>query len=254
MGRLAGKVALISGTAGGQGRAAAILFAREGARVVGSDLDGAGSAETAAMVNESGGAMLSVGPLDLSVSEEAERWIVAAVETFGGIDILYNNASAARFSPMPEVTDAEWSFVLRHELDIVFFSTRSAWSHLAKGGGSVVNTASASGLMGNKFLPATAHAAAKAGVIGMTRQLAAEGAAHGIRVNSVTPGIVASPATASLLAQGPGHPAAAMVERTALGLGEPEDVAYGALYLASDEARWVTGSNLVIDGGRTSLL
>jgi NAD(P)-dependent dehydrogenase (short-subunit alcohol dehydrogenase family) len=255
MGRLDGKVALISGTAGGQGRAAALLFAAEGARIVGCDLDAERARETVALVRAVGGEMISIAPLDVSDDEGARTWIDRAVTEWGGIDVLYNNASIARFSPVAETSADDWRFVVRNELDIVFYCARAAWPRLVeRGGGSIVNTASVSGLMGNRLLPMSAHAATKAAVIGLTRQLAAEGSTVGIRANTITPGVVETPATAQLQAQGGATPFSAMVERTPLGLGTPEDIAYGALYLASDESRWVTGTNLIIDGGRSSVL
>lgn len=253
MGRLDGKTVLISGTAGGQGRAAARIFAREGARVVGCDIRGDAAAETVELVRADGHRMLSPGPFDLATADGATAWVRAAVEAHGTIDVLYNNASTARFSPFMETTSEDWSSVMRNELEIVFHCCQAAWPYLSVAGGSVVNVASTSGLVGSRTLPTSAHSAAKAGVLGLTRQLAAEGAPVGIRVNSITPGLVRSPATETRLAQGEDGPLAGLVAATALGIGEPEDVAYGALYLASDESRWVTGTNLAIDGGRSTI-
>jgi NAD(P)-dependent dehydrogenase (short-subunit alcohol dehydrogenase family) len=245
-------VALISGTAGGQGRAAALLFAREGAKVVGCDIEAAGSAETVDMVRDAGGEMVSVD-VDVSTPAGAAEWVAAAVEEWGAVDILYNNASIARFSPIPTIPSEEWSFVMRNELDIIIHGTQAAWPQLADGGGSIVNIASVSGLVGSRQLPSAAHAATKAGVIGLTRQLAAEGVAVGIRANSISPGVVETPASAEFIAMGDEGPLADLIAATPLGVGKPDDVAYGALYLVSDEARWVTGTNLVIDGGRIAI-
>lgn len=252
MGRLDGKVALISGTGGGQGREAALLFAREGARVVGCDISPDGDAETVALVGEAGGEMITV-EADVSNSAGAARWVAAAVECWGTIDVLYNNASTARFGPVPEVTDEDWSFVMRNELDIIITGTQAAWPYLGEGGGSIINISSVSALVGSRRLPTAAHSAAKAGVVGLTVQLAAEGVAAGIRANSITPGLVETPASAELIAMGDEGPLADLISQTPLGVGRPEDVAFGALYLASDEARWVTGTNLVIDGGRVAI-
>ena len=248
--RLAGKVALITGTAGGQGRAAALLFAREGATIVGCDLKEEEAQETVAMVAAAGGAMTSSEPLDLGDSAAARAWVDAAAARHGGFDILYNNASAVRFASIAEMTDEQWHFTVRNELDLMFYTCSAAWPHLvARGGGSIINTGS---ICGVSALPATpgsiAHAATKGGVIAMTRELALEGGPHGIRANTISPGIIDSPATAAQLAQPgfrEGHLAGLMIER----IGTPEDVAAAALFLASEESGWMTGANLLLDGG-----
>jgi meso-butanediol dehydrogenase/(S,S)-butanediol dehydrogenase/diacetyl reductase len=251
-GRLEGRVVLISGTAGGQGRAAARLFAAEGARVVGCDIAADLAAETVELVRGDGGQMISV-TTDVSDAAGAGRWVEAALAEWGRVDVLYNNASIARFGPVPDFSAEDWSFVMRNELDIVMVGSQAAWPHLAAADGCIVNIASASGLVGSKKLPAGAHAAAKAGVIGLTRQLAAEGVEAGIRANSITPGLVETPASAELIALGPAGPLGDLLAQTPLGVGRPEDIAFGALYLCSEEARWVTGTNLVIDGGRVAI-
>jgi NAD(P)-dependent dehydrogenase (short-subunit alcohol dehydrogenase family) len=203
-------------------------------------------------VTQAGGEMRSLTG-DVSDEGGAAAWVAAAVEAWGTVDVLYNNASIARFGPVPDIPADDWSFVLRNELDIIHVAAQAAWPHLADGGGTIVNVSSASALVGSRRLPAAAHAAAKAGVLGLTRQLAAEGAAVGIRVNAVTPGLVETPASKDLIAMGADGPLADLIAQTPLGVGQPQDVAYGALYLASDEARWVTGTNLVIDGGRVAI-
>lgn len=248
MARLAGKIAFITGVARGQGRTAALLFAREGARIVGCDLDAAGAQATAAEVASRGGVMTSHGPMDLSRRADAREWIDAGVAEAGGIDILYNNAGALKFAALPEMSEQEWDFTLRNELDLVFNATQAAWPHLiSRGGGSIVNTASGAALRGNGRLGASAHAAAKAAVMGLTRQAAAEGAPHKIRVNSVSPGAIEPPAGATYL---DAATSMSIVAGIPLGVwGQPEDVAHCALYLASDEARWVTGAVFVVDGG-----
>lgn len=248
--RLAGKVALITGTAGGQGRAAALLFAREGATIVGCDLKEEEAQETVAMVAAAGGTMTSSQPLDLGDSAAARAWVDAAAARHGGFDILYNNASAVRFASIAEMTDEQWHFTVRNELDLMFYTCSAAWPHLvARGGGSIINTGS---ICGVSALPATpgsiAHAATKGGVIAMTRELALEGGPLGIRANTISPGIIDSPATAGQLAQPgfrEGHLAGLMIER----IGTPEDVAAAALFLASEESSWMTGANLLLDGG-----
>ena len=153
MGSLDGKVALISGTARGMGRAAAVEFAARGAMVFGCDLDEAGSAETVDLVTKEGGTMAALAPVNLSSAEGVKAWVEAAVERFGGVDILYNNASALRNGPLLELSDDDWHFTIRNELDIVWYSVRAAWPELVKrGGGSVINVASIAGKLGARFV------------------------------------------------------------------------------------------------------
>lgn len=250
-GRLQDRVALITGTAGGQGRAAALLFAREGAVVVGADLDAAGDRETAELVRAEGGTMSVRGPVDLGDPGQVRDWVAWAVGEHGGLDVLYNNASAPVFAPVDAMTDAQWAFTVRNELDLVFHACAAAWPHLvARGGGSVISTSSGSAHVG--FLGGSAaHAATKAGVLGLTRQLAVEGGPHGIRANALSPGVIDTPGTAAQLAQ-PGA-REAMSAVSPLGrIGRPEEVAAAALFLACDESSFVTGSELVVDGGWTS--
>lgn len=250
MGRLDNKVAFITGTADGQGRAAALLFAREGACVVGCDLKTEASETTVALVRASGGRMISRSPVDLGNRASAQQWVADGIKEFGGIDILYNNAAAVRFDMIGALSEADWSFTLRNELDLLFHVTQAAWPHLlARGGGVIINTASASALRGNPRLGATVHAAAKGGVIAMTQQLAAEGAAHKIRANVISPGAIASPATEWMSDQTERVRASIPLGRW----GKPEDIAYCALYLASDEASWITAANFVVDGGITGI-
>jgi NAD(P)-dependent dehydrogenase (short-subunit alcohol dehydrogenase family) len=254
-GRLAGKVALITGTAGGQGRAAALLFAAEGATVVGTDVDADGAAETVDLVRDAGGVMDSAHPLDLADEDGVRAWVDAAAARHGGIDVLHNNAGATRFSPIAETTYADWSFVLRNELDVVFLVTKHAWPHLvARGGGSVLLVGSTAGITGSLTNPRIAHTATKGGVVAMTKQLAAEGAAHGIRANCISPGMIRTPATeGDLLA--PDHPMRAIARAIPMGrIGTADEVARCALFLASDEASYVTGANLVVDGGWSAVL
>jgi meso-butanediol dehydrogenase / (S,S)-butanediol dehydrogenase / diacetyl reductase len=250
MARLSGKIAFITGTADGQGRAAALLFAREGAVVVGCDLKADANNETARLVSAAGGRMLAQSPVDLGDRTAAEHWIASSMREVGGIDILYNNAAAVRFESFAAATAENWHYTIRNELDLVFHATRAAWPHLqARGGGSIINTASASALRGNPRLGAAAHAAAKGGVIAMTQQLAAEGAPHRIRVNSISPGAIASPATQWMQDQADQVRASIPLGRW----GTPEDIAYCALFLASDESSWTTAANFVIDGGITGI-
>lgn len=170
MGRLDGKVALITGTGGGQGRAAAQIFAREGAKVVGCDLKIDGNRETAQLVADEDGTMINLEPIDLTSVDDARRFVDTALEAFGGIDILYNNASAQRFGPVADITPEDWRFTMNNDLEIVFPVTQYAWGHLIeRGGGSIIITSSGSGLLANRNFPTLAHSTAKAGVIGFAR-------------------------------------------------------------------------------------
>jgi meso-butanediol dehydrogenase / (S,S)-butanediol dehydrogenase / diacetyl reductase len=245
---LKGKVVLITGTAGGQGRAAALRFASAGASVVGCDLKAEENRETAHRVREGGGTITTMEPVDLGDPQQAGRWIEQAAAVHGRIDVLYNNASAARFAPFGSFPLEDWQFTIRNELDLVFYTTRFAWAWLARRGGVVINTASVAGLAGSGPGGA-AHAATKGAIIALTKQLAMEGAPHGIRAVAISPGVIETPATAPLLADVSNRDlllARNLIKR----VGQPEDVAGVAVFLAGEEAAYITGANLVVDGGR----
>lgn len=250
--RLEGKVAFITGTGGGQGRAAAILFAKEGARVVGCDLKKEGGEETVELVKAAGGDMIS-RVVDLADGDQVKSWFDWGVGHYGQMDILYNNASATRYAPIEQMTWDEWEFTIRNELHLIYWACHHAWPHLkARGGSSIINTASGSGMVGIAAIGFFAHAATKGGVIALTRQLAAEGAPHRIRANSISPGLIETPATAQLL-QAPEF-REGFLRQVPLGrLGRPEDIVACALYLASDESSFVTGANIPVDGGLTAV-
>jgi len=252
MGRLDGKVALITGTAGGQGAAAARVFAAEGARVVGCDLDDERARAVAAEVGGSGGWMRAYAPVDLGDPAAAAGWVGEAVSVAGGIDILYNNASAPRVGPFAEMTWDDWRFTQRNELDLIFTVTSAAWPHLVAGGGGVIiNTASVSAHRGATFIEQAAHGAAKGGVLAITRHLSASGARHNIRANSISPGLIVTPQIEPFLDE-PGHPVHEMLHSHPLGrLGQPEDVAHVALFLASDDAAYLNAVDIIVDGGQS---
>lgn len=247
-GRLNGKVAAITGTGGGQGRAAALLFAQEGAAVAGCDLDAPRAQETLDLVRAQGGKMISVHPLDLNDRDTVKAWLEDIEATFGGIDILYNNASSPRFAPIATMQPEDWHYTVRNELDIIFHVTQLAWPYLvARGGGAIVNTASVSALRAHPKIPGgVAHAATKAGVIGMTREFAVEGGKHNIRANSISPGLIPRP--------GHGELFDGLIEQTISRqiikrIGQPQDIANAALFLCSDESSFITAIDLVVDGG-----
>lgn len=253
-GMLKGKVVLISGTASGQGRAAALAFARAGARVLGCDVAGEGAAETAAMVKKIGGEMRSMHPLDVSEPANAEAWIKTAVDAWGGIDVLYNNAGSLRArGPFAKSTLEEWNLTLKYELTIVYVPTIAAWPHLIKrGGGLIINTGSISGH--REFLPlrTAAHGATKAGVIAFTKTLAAEGAPHKIRAVSISPGVVRSGATARYWTGDEKQRAVGteLIRKIPMQrAGECEEIASVAVFLASPGASYINGTDILVDGG-----
>jgi NAD(P)-dependent dehydrogenase (short-subunit alcohol dehydrogenase family) len=247
-GRLWGKVCVITGTGGSVGREAARTFGREGASVVGCDLNVEAAQATVDMVRTEGGTMVSLQPCRLTDSSECQALVDFAMREYGRIDVLFNNAAMAYFNWLEDITDEEWNRDLREEVDLVFFLTRAAWPHLKASHGVVVNTASLNGLMSFKTLGSLAHTTAKAGIIGMTRQLAMEGREYGIRANSISPGLIETNQTLEQLKdpEWAGH----MLGKTLLGrLGRPEEVANVALFLASEESSYVTGIDIVVDGG-----
>lgn len=246
--RLAGRTCIVTGSGGSIGRATCLRFAAEGANVVGCDVVAAGAQETLRLVAEAGGRMISVHPADLTQKDACERVVAAAVETFGQIDVLFNNGAMAYFAWIEEMSDETWRKTINEELDLVFLMTRAAWPELVKAKGNIVNVASLSAWAGIELLPGLAHASAKGGVLSMTRQLAMEGRKHGIRANSVSPGTIETNQTRFILEDPEWcriQLGRAMMNR----MGQPEEVASVVAFLASDDASYVTGADIAVDGG-----
>jgi NAD(P)-dependent dehydrogenase (short-subunit alcohol dehydrogenase family) len=248
-GRLRGKVALITGAGMGMGREASVLFAEEGARVVVCDIDAGAAAETVRLVEQAGGqALAAVG--DVALEEDVRRMVEEGVARFGALHVLYNNAGVLwkdRDKGVLETDGAWWDRVMAINLKSVFWVTKHGIPHLkAAGGGSIVLVGSVSALAG--FTRAQdAYTAAKGALISLNKSLAIQFAPDRIRSNIIHPGIVDTPLQAPYLTD------ALRREFTAgipLGrIGRPRDIAYAALFLASDESSFMTGAEMIVDGG-----
>ena len=257
--RLAGKVAIVTGAASGIGRAAALRFAAEGAAVVCADIAADQAEETARQACTAGGSAISQC-VDVSVAESVRELADRAMTAFGRIDVLYANAGVIGIGSAIELDEAQWHRILGVNLTGVWLCGKYVLPHMvAAGRGAIINQASIGGLEGISRL--TAYCASKAGVIGLTRQMAVDYGPHGIRVNAIAPGTIPTPLVRGIWAQGAGlvqgktheeHLASVgrlyPMQRT----GTPEEVASVALFLASDESAWITGSVLTIDGGKTA--
>jgi NAD(P)-dependent dehydrogenase (short-subunit alcohol dehydrogenase family) len=248
-GRLAGKVAVITGAASGMGRATVMRFLGEGAAVVGLDLNADHGDDLTAVVKDGGfdaEFMFVVG--DVSEEQDVESTISSAVDSFGHVDVMFNNAGiGGAFGPIVE-TDVEfWEETFAVNMRGVFLGTKHAARQMIRqgDGGAIVSTASVAGLGGGSGAPA--YSAAKAGVVNFTKNAALELARHRIRVNAICPGLVFTP----LMHRGRIDQAVDMVPRVQPwpDRGEPEDIASAALFLASDDSAFVTGESLVVDGG-----
>lgn len=246
---LGGRVALITGAASGQGRAAACLFARHGGRIVVADVNEAGSDETVGMVEDEGSEALAV-TADVSVRGDVDAMVAATMERFGRLDVLYNNAAVQMSGRLSEATEDDWDITIRTNLTAVFWACRAAMPHLvADGGGSIINTASVLALVGSEGY--VAYGPAKAGLVALTRQIALEYGPE-VRANVIAPGSIDTPRFRKV-AESTDDPQGFVdgvrrhipLER----LGTADDVAGIALFLASDQSSYVTGAVIPADGG-----
>ena len=245
--RFEGKVAFVTGGASGLGRAAAERFAREGARVIVADLDGSGAEAVAATLPDA----LAVH-VDTADGAAVDRSFEVALEAFGRIDAIFNNAGVVGPQlPLHQTTDDAWRKVMAVNADGAFHVLRRGLAALLAGrGGAIINTASSTGLAGKPNM--APYSFSKAGLVGLTRAAAIEYAAHGIRVNAIAPTAVMTEMVAGHIARAPDPDAMRRLLETQTpipGMPTPEDVAAVVAFLASDDARWITGHTLPIDGG-----
>ena len=251
--RLAGKRALVTGGASGIGAATAERFAAEGAAVAIADLDNAGAENRAAEIGRRGGRAVGFAA-DVGDDGSVAAMVDRAWELLGGVDILVNNAAIPTIGTVETLAAEEWDRVLDIDLSSIYRTSRAIWPRLVEaGGGTILNTASVAGIIG--MAGQHGYSAAKAGVVMLTKCMALDGAAHGIRANCVCPGFVETPMVLTYFeAQDDPEASRTAVEAAhPLGrMGQPAEIAAAFLYLASDDARWVTGTALVIDGGLTA--
>ena len=246
-GKLAGRVAIITGASSGIGRASALRFAAEGAKVLVSDVNEQGGNETVSMVTGAGGEA-TFASADVSCEDGARSMIEAALSAYGRIDVLFNNAGiVAMNGPTGEASVEVWNRVLAVNLTGVFLGCRFAIPEMLKtGGGAIINTASVAGLVGFPGLPA--YCASKGGVVQLTKTMALEYATQGIRVNCICPGVIDTPMVALEALDEAGRAAMSQLEPVGR-VGQPEEVAALALFLASDDASFMTGAIIPVDGG-----
>ncbi len=251
---LSGRVALITGAASGQGRAAARLFAEHGATIVIADIDDVGAKETVAMVEDSGQPAMAVHA-DVSQRADVDSMVATAVDTYGRLDVLYNNAAVQMSGRLVECTEEEWDVTLATNLSAIFWACRAAIPQMQAGdGGSIINTASVLGLIGSEGY--AAYGAAKAGLVALTRQIAVD---YGptVRANVIAPGSIDTPRFRKVV-EAFGEDGEKFVDglRSTIPLrrlGVANDVAGIALFLASDLSAYVSGAVIPADGGLAAM-
>jgi len=256
-GRLAGKTCLITGAGSGIGRATAILFAREGASVAVADVSRESADETVAMVASdvdaaAGGGSATAFTVDVTDEGSCTALVTSVIDAFGAIDVLFNNAGIAGVGTVEETSLELWERVMAVNVRGVFLVAKAVLPVMvASHGGSIINMSSTIAEIG--LARRASYAASKGAVLALTRQMQADYAAHGIRVNALLPGTIHTPFVDRYLAASYDDPAAGLEQLKARqltgDLGAPEDVASAALFLASDESRFVLGSGLFVDGG-----
>jgi NAD(P)-dependent dehydrogenase (short-subunit alcohol dehydrogenase family) len=250
--RLRDKVAIVTGAGSGIGRATANLFAQEGAKVVVSDIESSLGKETVEEISKNGGTAVHV-VTDVSKADEVKAMIKKCITSFGKLDVLFNNAGIEGFwGLLWKMKEESWNHVMDVNLKSVFLGCKYAIPYLKKTKGSIINTASELGLVGSTSRPA--YSASKGGIIALTRSLALQCAPYGIRVNCICPGATETPLLVRFLGEKQKERSLRKVrqEIPLRRLGKPIDIAYAALYLASEESSFVTGSILVVDGGSTA--
>jgi meso-butanediol dehydrogenase/(S,S)-butanediol dehydrogenase/diacetyl reductase len=250
MEQLSGRVAIITGAASGMGRAVALLFHQNGAKVIVVDIDEVGGEATVNEIRRGGGEAIYV-LADVSRSAAVENFVETAIARYGRIDILHNNAGVVLVKFLEDTSEEEWDRVLGVNLKSIFLAVKYVVPHMKRqGGGCIINTASTGGFIGQYMTPA--YIASKGGVVLLTKTLALDYAQHHIRVNCICPGAVDTPMIRKHFANSPDPVHAAELEKRLVPQKrflDPEEIAHAALYLASDHARGITGSALVIDGG-----
>jgi NAD(P)-dependent dehydrogenase (short-subunit alcohol dehydrogenase family) len=253
--RLTDKVAIITGAASGIGKATALRFGQEGAKVMCADINAEGAEKTARQIADTGGEAASVRA-NVASEEDVQRMVAETVERWERLDALYNNAGIGFGMPVTQVPESEWDRLIDINLKGVYLGCKHAIPQMVKqGGGAIINTASDAGLRGFSFL--STYCASKGGVVLLTKSLAVEWAQAGIRVNCVCPGVIRTPILDPMIQQSQatlGISETQMWERMARShpigrIGEPEEVAAAVLFLASDEASFITGVALPVDGG-----
>jgi len=250
--RLADKVAIITGSAGGMGKAAAELFAKEGASVVVTDIATREGEETAQAIRDAGGTAIFV-KANVAKEDEVKHLVHTAIDEFGRVDVLYNNAGImpVEDSSVIETSEATWDRVMDINLKSAFFCAKYTVPHMIQQGkGSIINIASFVAFMGCT-VPQDAYTASKGGMLSLTKSFAVQYGKHGIRCNAICPGPIETPLLRNLWTSEEARNL--RLNRIPLGrFGETNDIVYMALYLASDESAWTTGAWLVVDGGISS--